>query len=74
MNNSQGTLTGEPIIWDRVNNHLTAVNQKGVFYQNIGNALTGTNAAPHKTNLPPGTIQNIDRTIPPSTPPGTSTQ
>jgi lipopolysaccharide export system protein LptA len=75
MNNSQGTLTGEPIIWDRVNNHVTAVNQKMVVNSSAAGALTGTNSTPHKTsstpgtsdlplsktNLPPGTIQNIDR-------------
>ncbi|HXI71830.1 MAG TPA: LptA/OstA family protein [Verrucomicrobiae bacterium] len=75
MQNSQGILTGEPIIWDRINNHLTAINQKMVVNQNIGSALINTNSTPHKTNspprtpdlplsktnLPPGTIQNIDR-------------
>ena len=75
MENSQGTLTGEPIIWDRTHNRLTATNQKMIFNQNIGNALTNTNAPAArtnsppktpdlpitKTNLPPGTIRNIDR-------------
>ena len=73
MENSQGTLTGEPIIWDRARNRLTATNQKMVFNQNIGNTLANTNApavktnsppkAPNppttKTNLPPGTAQNL---------------
>ncbi len=75
MENSQGTLTGEPIIWDRQKNRLTATNQKMVFNQSAANALTGTNSTPHKTNPPSGTsepplsktnpppetIQNIDR-------------
>lgn len=75
MENSQGTLTGEPIIWDRTRNRLTATNQKMVFNQNISSAMTNTNVAAAKTNippkisdlpitktnLPPGTIQNIDR-------------
>lgn len=75
MENSQGTLTGEPIIWDRQRNRLTATNQKMVFNQSAAAELAGTNSAPHKTNsppkssdlplsktnLPPGTIQNIDR-------------
>jgi lipopolysaccharide transport protein LptA len=68
MENSQGVLTGEPIIWDRINNHLTAVNQKMVVNQNIGDALSSTNSSAHKTNSPavktnspPGTIQNPDK-------------
>jgi lipopolysaccharide transport protein LptA len=71
MENSQGTLTGEPIIWDRQKNRLTATNQKMVFNQNIGSALTNTNSSAHKTNFPPGTIENIDRITAPS---GTTTQ
>ena len=75
MENLQGTLTGEPIVWDRLNNHLTAANQKMVFNQNIGNALANTNAPAAKTNIPPqkpdwpitktnlplGTIRSIDK-------------
>lgn len=61
MENAQGWLTGEPIVWDRANNHLTANNQKMLFRQNIGSALTSTNSTPHKTNSPPGTIQNVDK-------------
>jgi lipopolysaccharide transport protein LptA len=85
MENAQGTLTGEPIIWDRQKNRLTAANQKMVFNQNIASSLTNTNAPAPKTNLlpktpdspmartnlPPGTIQNIDRMTAPS---GTQTQ
>jgi len=69
MQNSQGILTGEPIIWDRINNHLTAVNQKMVVNQNIGSALTNTNSSPHKTNAPPGTVQNLDKNITTQKPP-----
>lgn len=75
MRNAQGTLTGEPIIWNRVNNHLTAVNQTMVVNASATSTLTGTNVPTTKTNavtnpkilpvtktnLPPGTIQNIDR-------------
>lgn len=62
VENAQGWLTGEPIVWDRASNHLTATNQKMIFRQNLDGAKTGT-------NLPPGTIQNIDRlTLPPSQP------
>lgn len=53
MENSQSTLTGEPIIWDRVNNRLTATDQKMIFRQNIASALTSTNSSPHQTNAPP---------------------
>ena len=63
MHNSQGTLTGEPIIWDRINNHLTAVNQQMVVNQNIGSALTSTNSSAHKTNLPPEPAPNVDHKI-----------
>jgi lipopolysaccharide transport protein LptA len=62
VENAQGWLTGEPIVWDRASNHLTATNQKMIFRQNLDGAKTGT-------NLPPGTIQNMDRlTLPPSQP------
>jgi lipopolysaccharide transport protein LptA len=52
MTNSQGTLTGEPIIWDRVRNRVTATNQKMIFRQNISDAMTNTNSAAGKTNKP----------------------
>ena len=71
MENAQGTLTGEPIIWDRANNRLTATNQKMVFRQTAGDALVNTNSSPHKTNSPPGTIRSIDRI---ATPPSETTQ
>jgi lipopolysaccharide transport protein LptA len=41
---AQGWLTGEPIIWNRVNNSLTARNQKMIYRQ------TTTNAAAVNTN------------------------
>jgi lipopolysaccharide transport protein LptA len=83
MENSQGTLTGEPIIWDRQKNRLTATNQKMVFNQSAASVLNGTNAPAAKTNSPPrkpdlpitktnlpsGTIQNIDRITAPTTTP-----
>jgi hypothetical protein len=40
----QGWLTGEPIIWDRASNHLTATNQKMIFRQNLNGAPAETNA------------------------------
>ena len=69
MHNSQGTLTGEPIIWDRINNHLTAVNQQMVVNQNIGSALTSTNSSAHKTNSPPEPATNVDHKIQGQKPP-----
>jgi lipopolysaccharide export system protein LptA len=67
MENADGTLTGDVIVWDRWNNRLSASNQKMIFRQSFSGAAatdaaaTATNPpAINKTNLPPGTIQNID--------------
>src|SRR5271154_5890557 len=35
VENAQGWLTGEPIIWDRANNHINATNQKMIYRQNL---------------------------------------
>jgi len=57
MENADGTLTGEPIVWDRQNNHLTATNQKMIFHQNLSGAAAATNPpASNKTNPLPGTV------------------
>lgn len=75
VESSEDTMTGEPIIWDRVNNTIHAENEKIILHQSFANALVNTNAPAAKTNLPagpadlpltktnysPGTIQNIDR-------------
>jgi lipopolysaccharide transport protein LptA len=75
VENAQGWLTGEPIVWDRANNSIHAENQKMILRQTITTELVNTNAPVIKTNLPartmdlpttktnfpPGTIQNIDR-------------
>ena len=71
METDQGTLTGDVIVWDRLNNLLTAENQKMTYRQNFIGAAVATNAAAtdmnppaiNQTNLPPGTIPNIDRII-----------
>ena len=47
---TQGTLTGDEIVWDRANNRLSAKNQKMIFKQNLDTGL-GTNAAPIGTFL-----------------------
>jgi len=67
VENAQSWLTGEPIIWDRVGNHLTATNQKMIFRQNLGE-MPPTNSERTKTNLSlpkssdaaPGVIKNVD--------------
>ena len=62
MEYAQGTLTGDVIVWDRLNNHLTASNQKMVFRQSLNGTAADTNppVAVVKTNSPPGTVENID--------------
>jgi lipopolysaccharide transport protein LptA len=52
VENAQGWLTGEPIVWDRANNSLHAENQKMLFRQNISDVMTNTNSAAGKTNKP----------------------
>jgi len=62
IENAQGTLTGEPIYWDRANNHLHADNENMVFRQNLTSVMANTNPpAAEATNLPPGTNAVIDR-------------
>jgi lipopolysaccharide transport protein LptA len=63
VENAQGWLTGEPIVWDRANNSLHAENQKMIFRQNISDVMVKTNLPPKKTGFPPGTIQDIDKDI-----------
>jgi len=48
----QGWLTGEPIIWDRTTGFLTASNQMMIFKQTPA-LLSPTNAAPATTNASP---------------------
>ena len=50
VENAQGTLTGEPIVWDRGNNHFSAVNETMVFRQSLDNAMTKTNPPAANTN------------------------
>jgi lipopolysaccharide transport protein LptA len=56
VENAQGWLTGEPIFWDRINNHIHAKNEKMLFRQNIQQVMANTNSPTAKTNFPPGTI------------------
>ena len=64
---AQGWMTGEPIIWNRADNSLTATNQHMIFRQSLNGTPAGTNAAPATTNkltapkmnLPPGADTNF---------------
>jgi len=67
VENAQGWLTGEPIVWNRANNSLSAMNQKMIFRQNL-DGMQPTNSERTKTNLSlpksldaaPGVIKNVD--------------
>jgi lipopolysaccharide export system protein LptA len=48
--NAQAILTGEPIIWNRVNGSLTATNEHTIFRQNLDSATTKTNSSAVSTN------------------------
>jgi lipopolysaccharide transport protein LptA len=50
VENDQGTLTGEPIVWDRANNHFSAMNETMVFRQSLDSAMTKTNSPMANTN------------------------
>ncbi|HVU06989.1 MAG TPA: LptA/OstA family protein [Verrucomicrobiae bacterium] len=52
VENAQYTGTGEPIVWDRANNHFTSTNFTMIFRQSLDNAL-------HKTNSPPATTNEL---------------
>jgi len=56
VENAQGWLTGEPIIWNRAKDSITATNQQMIYRQNPNGVKTNT-------TFPPGTIQNIDKNI-----------
>jgi lipopolysaccharide transport protein LptA len=53
LENTQGWLTGDSIIWDRANDRLSVPsNPKMVFHQTLNGALAATNAPPALTNQP----------------------
>jgi lipopolysaccharide transport protein LptA len=69
MEDARGWTYGEPIIWDRANNHLMITNPQMVFRQNINGGTADTNPPTSMTtplpvvkttNYPPGTVENID--------------
>jgi lipopolysaccharide transport protein LptA len=50
VENVQEMLKGEPIVWDRANNHFSAVNETMVFRQNLDNEIIRTNSTAANTN------------------------
>ena len=50
VENAQGTQSGDPIIWDRVNNKFTFQNPKMIFRQSPNIGPAATNSSPKKTN------------------------
>jgi len=68
LENAQGWLTGDSIIWDRAHDRLSVPsNPKMVFHQSLNVAATGTNAPVVETNLPIAeTNPPITETNPPS--------
>jgi len=50
VENAQETIKGEPIVWDRANNHFSAVNETMIFRQNLDSAIIRTNSAAANTN------------------------
>jgi lipopolysaccharide export system protein LptA len=71
LESAQGWLTGEPIVWNRANNRLSAVNQHMIFRQSFDSLTAKTNSPSPKTNtnltLPkssdtaPGVIKHVDQ-------------
>ena len=50
VENIQEMLKGEPIVWDRANNHFSAVNETMVFRQNLDSEIIRTNSTAVNTN------------------------
>jgi lipopolysaccharide transport protein LptA len=48
VENAQGWMTGEPIIWNRADNSLSAKDQHMVFRQNLNGGQSATNLPPPK--------------------------
>jgi len=71
LENTQGWLTGDSIIWDRARELLSVPsNPKMIFHQTINGPTAGTNAVAVQTNSPP-----VATNLPPATarPPATDT-
>jgi lipopolysaccharide export system protein LptA len=68
LENAQGLQVSDVIIWSRenTNSHLRFIgNYHMVSYQKTGEVMMGTNSPVTvvKTNIPPGTIENVDKNI-----------
>ena len=65
MENAQGTQAGDVIIWDRANNKIHFDNPHMISHQKPGDVMMDTNSPVTvvKTNLPPGTVENIGRSV-----------
>ncbi|MGB7745670.1 MAG: LptA/OstA family protein [Verrucomicrobiia bacterium] len=65
MENAQGLQAGDVIVWDRVNNKIHFDNPHMISRQNLNGGTTDTNSPVTvvKTNVPPGTVENIGRTV-----------
>jgi lipopolysaccharide transport protein LptA len=69
VDNAQMTMTGEPIYVDVENKQMHADDQKMIFKGSFETGMTKTNSpaagtnnpASPKVNLPPGSIENIDK-------------
>lgn len=54
LENAQGWLTGDSIIWDRVHERLSVPsNPKMIFHQALASAATGTNSLTTASDAPP---------------------
>jgi len=73
VNNPQFHMVADPLVWDRIHNVFSAKNQHGTIqnWTSAGStnspAITNQNSMP-KTNSP-GTIENIDKVLPPQNTP-----
>ena len=69
LENSQGWLTGDSIIWDRVRERLSVPsNPKMIFHQTLNGVAVGTNAPLTETNLAP--VATRPAATDPNPPPG----
>ncbi len=71
LENTQGWLTGDSIIWDRMHERLSVPsNPKMIFHQTLNGVAIGTNAPPVETNPPPVATRPpaTDTNLPPAKP------
>ena len=71
LENTQGWLTGDSIIWDRMHERLSVPsNPKMIFHQTLNGMAAGTNSLPEETNLTPVATRSpaTDTNSPPAKP------